>query len=789
MSYRHVERDRKWARWLIEKLETFRTPRALVGRGAAARIGQLFRDDDEIAASNDLSGQIEEALRASEYLIVVCSPDTPQSRWVRKEIEFFRSLGRADRILALLVDGTPEQSFPAELVQIAQERTLPDGSRHMETVAQEPIAASVRRRSDERQRVTERRAFIQIAARLLGVAYSDLVLREKQRAARKRRIWGAAAAVTLIGTAAGGYAYWDYNALHTRYYRNIGTLWGAPFGIGEISSEEAGHRNISYAIDSVRAHVIAARRENGLHALVPLAADGIDGEVWDAGVAEWRLPYPADRAVQLDIYGSFNQIAHMSAHSLLRTENFTWQADGSAVVTFNNPAGGAEALQAADAGLARSNTSEVITRSSLIAVQRYRFSPPGFVEEKLYQTVWGGGARDSGGAFGRRYGRNPGGQVLAIWNLDARGGVLTDRRGISKLGLYYSAQGDLVRAEWRNGSGGLALNALGYAVRQMRLDTFGNRIAETYLDTMGKPIARRDWGVAAVRRRYDERGNKIEEAYFNGLGRPAERSDRGIAQTRYKFDSRGNDVDETYFDAAGRPALRKDYGIARLATHYDSAGNDIEENDFGLDGKPILNNFGFAWEEIRYNARGKIAEARFFGTDGRPILRSDAGFARQTWTYDQRGKQTEEDYFGTRGERALSKDDGAARITVRYDERGNEIEDDYFGVDGRLIRTADEGIARVTMKYDDRGNEIEEAYFGTDGKPVLRSDVAVARVVADYDDRGNKVEEDYFGIDGRPVLHKGALAVRIRYRYGPRGDLIATLRYGADGRLLAGRKF
>src|SRR5256885_14912061 len=215
ISYRHVERDRKWARWLIEKLETFRTPRALTRRGAPARVGQLFRDDDEIAASNDLSTQIEEALTASEYLIVVCSPDTPHSRWVRKEIEFFRSLGRADRILALLVDGMPEQSFPPELVETAQERLLPDGSRYLEKIVQEPIAASVRPRSDERQRVTERRAVIQIAARLLGVAYGDLVLREKQRAARKRRIWGAAATVSFIGVAAGGYAFWDYNVLHT----------------------------------------------------------------------------------------------------------------------------------------------------------------------------------------------------------------------------------------------------------------------------------------------------------------------------------------------------------------------------------------------------------------------------------------------------------------------------------------------------------------------------------------------------------------------------------------------
>src|SRR5580692_293954 len=116
ISYRHVERDRRWARWLIEKLETFRTPKTLVRAGAPLQIGHLFRDDDEIPASSDLSHQIEDALKASQFLIVVCSRDTPKSQWVGREIEFFRKLGRADRILALLTDGEPEEAFPRELL-------------------------------------------------------------------------------------------------------------------------------------------------------------------------------------------------------------------------------------------------------------------------------------------------------------------------------------------------------------------------------------------------------------------------------------------------------------------------------------------------------------------------------------------------------------------------------------------------------------------------------------------------------------------------------------------------
>jgi WD40 repeat protein len=205
ISYRHVERDRKWARWLIDKLETYRTPRLLVLHGAPLRIGYLFRDDDEIPAASDLSHQIEDALSASQFLIVVCSRDTPQSKWVRREIEFFRSLGRGNRILALLVDGEPEQAFPPELLHVPRERIAPDGTKTVELVDAEPIAADVRQRRDERKGTTERRAFLRIAAGLLGVAFDDLARRDHQRRVRRQRFVAGAASLAITGIALASY--------------------------------------------------------------------------------------------------------------------------------------------------------------------------------------------------------------------------------------------------------------------------------------------------------------------------------------------------------------------------------------------------------------------------------------------------------------------------------------------------------------------------------------------------------------------------------------------------------
>ena len=98
ISYRHVDLDRKWAEWLIEALESYRLPKALQDRGFPPRLRKIFRDVDEAPASSDLNDAIKQALVDSRFLIVVCSPYTPRSKWVEREIQMFNELGRADHL-------------------------------------------------------------------------------------------------------------------------------------------------------------------------------------------------------------------------------------------------------------------------------------------------------------------------------------------------------------------------------------------------------------------------------------------------------------------------------------------------------------------------------------------------------------------------------------------------------------------------------------------------------------------------------------------------------------------
>ncbi len=99
----HSHRDTRWARRLHRALESFRIGKDLVGRETFAgpipeRLRPIFRDRDDFAAGQSLSEQSLAALRASRFLIVICSPAAAQSRYVDEEVRQFKALGRADGI-------------------------------------------------------------------------------------------------------------------------------------------------------------------------------------------------------------------------------------------------------------------------------------------------------------------------------------------------------------------------------------------------------------------------------------------------------------------------------------------------------------------------------------------------------------------------------------------------------------------------------------------------------------------------------------------------------------------
>jgi WD40 repeat protein len=189
ISYRHVRRDRRWAKWLHKRLENYRTPKQLVAQGIKKRLERVFRDEEELAASPSLPASIREELEASEHLIVICSPEAVCSKWIDSEIEYFHGLGRGDQIVSVLIRGTPETAFPHALRRVRSEQILDSEGDPLAVSLPTGLFAYFQRRL----------ALLKVLASLLSCRFDDLRRRhEKRRRRRSLTVAGVIAAATLV---------------------------------------------------------------------------------------------------------------------------------------------------------------------------------------------------------------------------------------------------------------------------------------------------------------------------------------------------------------------------------------------------------------------------------------------------------------------------------------------------------------------------------------------------------------------------------------------------------------
>jgi tetratricopeptide (TPR) repeat protein len=184
--------DKTWAEWAHRALETYHTPRQLIGADGAFgpvadRLHPIFKDREEEAAGHGITAAIEAALAASDFLVVVCSPRSAQSRWVNREIAWFKRNRDKSRILTIVVDGEPlaslkgdeaHECFPKSLLYEIDASLEPTG-----VLEDPPLAADARRDGDGK-----RVAKLKIAAAMLGLGLDLLIRRDDRRRTLRRRI-------------------------------------------------------------------------------------------------------------------------------------------------------------------------------------------------------------------------------------------------------------------------------------------------------------------------------------------------------------------------------------------------------------------------------------------------------------------------------------------------------------------------------------------------------------------------------------------------------------------------
>lgn len=164
MSYSHV--DSGIARELHRRLERYVVPRRLRSESQGKRLGLIFRDNDELAASGELSDALKASLEQSAALIVVCSPAAAASRWVDAEIAWFQQCHPDAPIACVIVEGEPgdpnDECFPPSLID--------------SDASHSRLSADLRPGKGSTQD-----AVLRLAASLLGVGFDELKQRHQTR--------------------------------------------------------------------------------------------------------------------------------------------------------------------------------------------------------------------------------------------------------------------------------------------------------------------------------------------------------------------------------------------------------------------------------------------------------------------------------------------------------------------------------------------------------------------------------------------------------------------------------
>ncbi|MEO0981388.1 MAG: toll/interleukin-1 receptor domain-containing protein [Pseudomonadota bacterium] len=174
----YSRKDKKAVRKLYKRLTNYEIPKRL-RRDNNQRLGRFFLDQAELGAAGSLNDELIEKLNESQRLIVCCSPGAKASEWVNAEVEAFLEHRGRDGLLAVILEGEPEECFPPALLR------------------EQPLAADFRPEGDG-----EEIGFLKLVA---GFLYVDLgELRDLQAKAERARARVRAALTATFALLAAG---------------------------------------------------------------------------------------------------------------------------------------------------------------------------------------------------------------------------------------------------------------------------------------------------------------------------------------------------------------------------------------------------------------------------------------------------------------------------------------------------------------------------------------------------------------------------------------------------------
>lgn len=837
ISYNH--RDSKQAKWIQEELENFKFPTTLkkdYGSRIPDSLRPIFRDATDLNAGV-LEENLKRELLDSRFLIVVCSPESAQSEWVNKEVDFFIQNGREDQIIPLIVAGKPDAADEKEQCFVPALRNL----------KKEILGISIPELGTEK-------ALVKVVAKMLSLKFDQLWQRHERQKRRARRIKRSLAFIMLLLLIGSGIFAWDYNREKISYYADFVDKWGVPTGIIPLTEEQVAHRQGSYRFVSKQGKTRRVEYVNS-HGLI--LGPGKFGGGWHSDYPIYDFYVPINMKISYRESGSVANIAYFNERNI-RVFDVRFSKEGQNFLMEIKPR--------------KEEWEKIFGKLAESKIRMYSIArdSSGFISRMMYRNAQGYLVWDKKKSFGESYTRNSRGQILSTVHLDKSGQQMEDdlkeevvydslgylqelsdtrknaekasrvkrysydswgnlisirnydddgnprydEEGVFEEKFEYDDLGNVIKAATFDANKGLicgkgsriayalldynynekgleikesfygidgvaVMTEEGWFANSTEYDNKGRLIKINYWDKDGKPFGIEGTDVSEIRYEYDNDGNIISLSYFDANGNLTEKE--GYATLHFEYDDKGNPTKLSYFDAQNVPTSTQP---AEIIFEYDEQGNETKRSAYDKDGHltdQAKDMLGYAVEASDYNEFGSLVKKIFYDTKG-ALTKGPFGYAIVTCDYNQYGNISRECFYDEKQNKVLP-DSGYACASFEYDENGNATRTVFEGINGKAIKIK-KGFSELRNKYDEKGNMIEEKYFDTNGNPVIADSLGFASLKKKYNKQNKLIEESYYDTDGKPIMSFDGLATGIR-KFDDFGNLIEQAFFDTEGRLVA----